>query len=291
MKKLIVLLLAFVPGLLYAQNFSLDGSYMPDLYSALEDFTIKGNTVEVQYKMTDDVQKIRFSKFYKSGLLYLKLSESIQIDLEEPGSGKSGKGENLREILVLAGKEIVPNENVNSIIFFGENVEFDDESPFISNSTKFSDSLQRNYYDCSSFLSEKNKDYDVENLSNPKAGTPWVEGVKGSGIGEGFTIKGDENSYLLIMNGYSSCEKPYLYKQNNRIKKIKVTGLISGKSEILSVLDTPHPQTVDISFLTAGEDIRVEVAEVYKGTKYDDTCVNLLVTYPRKVIPYEDKVK
>ena len=90
------------------------------------------------------------------------------------------------------------------------------------------------------------------------------------------------------MNGYISYEKPYLYKQNNRIKKIKVTGLKSGKTKVLDVLDTPHPQTVDISFIKEPEDIRVEIADVYKGSKYDDTCLHYCITYDMEVIPYED---
>ena len=93
------------------------------------------------------------------------------------------------------------------------------------------------------------------------------------------------------MNGYISYEKPYLYKQNNRIKKIKVKGIKSGKEKILDVLDTPHLQTVDISFITKAEDIRVEIADVYKGTKYDDTCLHYCITYDDEVIPYENSIE
>ena len=92
------------------------------------------------------------------------------------------------------------------------------------------------------------------------------------------------------MNGYISYKKPYLYKMNNRIKKIKVTGVKSGVSKVLDVLDTPHPQTVDISFITDIEDIRVEIVEVYKGTKYDDTCIHYLIPYYNQVIPYESTI-
>ena len=95
---------------------------------------------------------------------------------------------------------------------------------------------------------------------------------------------------IFLMNGYISYEKPYLYEQNNRIKKIKVTGLTSGVSKILDVLDTPHPQTVDISFLPMAEDIRVEIADVYKGTKYDDTCLHFCGNVNEEAIPYESSV-
>ena len=152
--------------------------------------------------------------------------------------------------------------------------------------------ITRKYTDCTSFLKEKNKDYPVENLCKFVVDSPWVEAAKGSGIGEGFTIVNEfVYKYLLIMNGYISYEKPHLYKQNNRVKKIKVTGLKSGKSKVLDVLDTPHPQTVDISFITEAEDIRVEIADVYKGTKYDDTCIHFCVTYNSEVIPYEDSIQ
>ena len=157
----------------------------------------------------------------------------------------------------------------------------------------FYDQKIRKYKDCSSFLTEKNKEYPVSNLDNLAVDTPWVEGVPGYGIGEGFTI---ENSWgklyttLLIMNGYISYEKPYLYKQNGRIKKIKVKGLKSGKEKILDVLDTPHPQTVDISFITEPEDIRVTIEDVYPGTKYEDTCIHYMIMYFDEIIPYEDSI-
>ena len=76
------------------------------------------------------------------------------------------------------------------------------------------------------------------------------------------------------------------------MKKLKVTGIRSGKSIIVDVLDTPHPQTVDISAVTEQySDIRVEIADVYKGTKYDDTCMNFCITYSHEVIPYENNIE
>ena len=151
------------------------------------------------------------------------------------------------------------------------------------------------YKDCSSFLVEKTKSYPIENLSKLVVDTPWVEGVNGDGIGEGFTIvvPANENvpSYLLIINGYISYNKPYLYKQNNRVKKIKVIGIKTGKSKVLNVLDTPHPQTIDISFLKESENIRIELADVYKGTKYSDTCLHYCTTCNEAIIPYENGIE
>ena len=107
--------------------------------------------------------------------------------------------------------------------------------------------LERSYwniYDCSSFLVERTASYPVKNLISWKDSTPWVEGVPGVGIGEGFTIERDiyDRSYLLIMNGYISYNKPYLYKQNAMVKKIRVTGTKSGISRVFDVIDTPTPR-------------------------------------------------
>lgn len=152
----------------------------------------------------------------------------------------------------------------------------------------------RNYKDCTSSLIEKTKSYPIENLCNLAVATPWVENTPGYGIGESFVI---ENSWgkvyktLLIINGYISYEKPHLYKQNGRIKQIKITGIISRKSKILNVLDTPHPQTVDISFISEAEDIMVEIAAVYEGSKYEDTCIHYMITWDKEVIPYDNELQ
>lgn len=96
--------------------------------------------------------------------------------------------------------------------------------------------------------------------------------------------------FLMIMNGYFSVDKPYLYKQNGRVKRIKVTGLKSRNEKILDVLDTPHPQTVDISFLEMQEPFRATIVDVYKGTKYDDTCINCMEPWDFELIPYESHI-
>ena len=288
-KKVLILLCCIAFGTLIAQNYQLKGEYLADLVSVIDEFKINNNRIIYTFKDGNGKKEVSFKEIHKDGLLFLQLSEKLPYDTK--GSNPS----NL--VLVLAGNYSSDN-NMSSGILFAETSGFNYVSPFVSPSTKFCDSLGRQYTDCSSFLKEKNREYKVGDLCNCKPGTPWVEGVAGSGIGEGFTIKnefpalyGNPNPYLLIMNGYISYDKPYLYKQNNRIKKIKVTGVKSGKTKILDVLDTPHPQTVDISFITEPEDIRVEIADVYKGTKYDDTCINFCVTYYDKVIPYENSVR
>ena len=295
MKRIILfVLLVIFADTLFAQSFSLDGKYAPDVYSTIDYFAVNEGNIIYKYEdsQLDEKIKVSYKKVYKDGLLYFQMPKKFPYSIAKYYNNSPTSN----TLLVLAGE--CETKYGKGVLFFAETTGFEQYDCFITSSIKFEDSIGRQYQDCSSSLKEKNREYKVEDLCDCKPGTPWVEGVPGSGIGEGFTIKNEfpalyenPNPYLLIMNGYISYDKPYLYKQNNRIKKIKVTGAKSGKSKILDVLDTPHPQTVDISFITEPEDIRVEIADVYKGTKYDDTCINFCVTYYAKVVPYEDKVR
>ena len=266
--------------------FSLDGGYMCDVYSGLSGIYINNSilTYEVNEEIenfTDTEQKISFIN--KNGIDYIQLSKKFPKEFTSQYIyGDSKDIETDEKILFLAGK----TEKLGTFLY--AYTKGFDTSSFTNNRT---DEL---YYclfkDASSCLTENGKEYSLKNLRDRRLETPWVEGVPGDGIGEGFTLTfngGSVDPTLLLMNGYISFDKPYLYEQNNRIKKIKVKGLTSGKEKILDVIDTPHPQTVDISFITEMEDIRVEIAEVYKGTKYDDTCLQYCSTFMETVIPYK----
>ncbi|MDD5930378.1 MAG: hypothetical protein PUC37_11305 [Spirochaetales bacterium] len=304
-KSLLKIILILLCSNIFAQNFSLNGHYFPAIFPELDYINITEN--EINYVLLlDDEKKVttNYKVIKEDGMLFFEMDDFFPIKRNYLSRVSSSK-----KMIVLAGKQTSEDKSKvlflhGAILFFGDLNDYEKFGylgGFISPDKSFCDSIYREYYNCSSYLVERKREYKVENLCNSKVGTPWVEGVPGDGIGEGFTINNSdidvnhpyENTtpYLLIMNGYISYDKPYLYKQNNRIKKIKVTGVKSGKSKILDVLDTPHPQTVDISFITEPEDIRVEIADVYKGTKYDDTCINFCITYKDKVIPYEDSVK
>lgn len=289
MKKLIMLIMFFAGAfVLAAQNFSLDGKYRFDVYSGLARIDLeKDNFI---YVFNDDNlpnTSVKYKITHVNGMSFIKLPEAFPKEVTEFYIYEK-KTDVITDdkILLLAGK--LNKKDSPEIILA--------TAGFKNNYSLTTPSFHaemRKYKDCSSFLTEKNKEYSISNLNNLAVDTPWVEGAPGYGIGEGFTI---ENSWgklyttLLIMNGYISYEKPYLYKQNGRIKKIKVKGLKSGKEKILDVLDTPHPQTVDISFITEPEDIRVTIEDVYPGTKYEDTCIHYMITYFDEVIPYEDSI-
>ena len=286
------LFIIVINNALVCQNFLLDGEYPFQEDSMLEEMKIHGNTIILDYKDAFSKKKdeeLTFEIKYIDGLTFLEISEKMPKEIAEYKNWKNQKEliQTNNKILFLACQR-----NCYTLMFaFTEGYSFDN-SPLTR--TRY-DEWGSQYTDCSSYLIEKSKSYPVENLRKLVVDTPWVEAGDGDGIGEGFTIKCTSRSeplgpYLLIMNGYISYDKPYLYKQNNRVKKIKVSGLKSKKTKILDLLDTPHPQTVDISFFTIPEDIRIEIADVYKGTKYNDTCLHYCINFNEEVIPYENSI-
>ena len=133
-----------------------------------------------------------------------------------------------------------------------------------------------------SSLTENGYTYSASNLSSKNLGTPWVEGVTGSGIGEKITIKKTKESLppwvkpysggaLVIFNGFISYEKPYLYEYNNRVKELKIYTSNNDYCFTVILEDTPNPQII---FLPCeSEDTILEILSVYKGSHYEDTCI------------------
>ena len=183
------------------------------------------------------------------------------------------------QVLLLVGKQVEKDYKRNFAIGFS-----DKGKKFIRDCPRSMEGYNT-YKDCSSFLKEGDKNYTIENLSEIRIDSPWVEGVEGYGEGEGFTIVGNKK-YLLIVNGFISINKPYLYEYNSRVKELRIIGSKSGKTKITKLIDTPNPQTVDISFLEDSDDTIVRIESVYKGTKYQDTCLSLCKLHDKEVIPY-----
>ena len=130
----------------------------------------------------------------------------------------------------------------------------------------------------SSFLTEKNVLYKVENLNNLRSDSPWVEGAKGYGIGESLTFT-TNMSGLVFFSGYVSLKNPSLYEKNSRVRKAKFTCTETGKFVTWDFADTAGGQQIDLSDLIQYDGkhsitIQMKILDVYKGTKYADTCIN-----------------
>ena len=136
----------------------------------------------------------------------------------------------------------------------------------------------------SSHLAPQGKNnYDEKNLYDDNYFTPWVEGVKGYGIGEKVTLT-VEIDYITIggitiTNGYSKSQTAW--KNNSRVKKLKFS--YNGQEMfILNLKDQMGEQSFafgkDLNFdgkeLTKKFTITLEILDVYKGDKYDDTAIS-----------------
>ena len=136
----------------------------------------------------------------------------------------------------------------------------------------------------SSCLIESSFKYEATNLGSIKPDTPWVEGVPGDGIGEKITLSwqtwkeadGSDGGIgcLIFSNGYISYDKPYLFEKNNRVKEIEIKD-ISGKFNFIAEIeDTPDLQLIFLPYVS--DKLEIKILSVYKGTTYDDTCINFI---------------
>ena len=143
--------------------------------------------------------------------------------------------------------------------------------------------------------------YKSDNLCDGKIETAWVEGAKGDGIGEWVKVSIDAYSSLseftstpfsldeiAIMSGYGKSEKTWV--ENNRVKKLLVVAYSPRLSENewviyrLNLQDENKMQVFEIpndkigySFTTMKKVVWLKIEEVYKGTKYEDTCISEFV--------------
>lgn len=134
-------------------------------------------------------------------------------------------------------------------------------------------------YFASSSLKENNTLYSANNLSNIELMKPWVEGVSGYGIGEYIIVTQNSKevyfSELLISIGFVSYEKPYLYEKNSRPKQIELTTEDGAFNYVVELFDTPNIQTIKLP--KAVRDIKIIIKDIYKGTEWDDTCINFII--------------
>ena len=127
-----------------------------------------------------------------------------------------------------------------------------------------------------SYLIESKVKYLPERLKDTTKGTPWVEGRPGDGIGSKIIIKGKEEiSVLIISNGFDSHKKEHYYN-NNRVKRIVILDLNNKQRIAVAELsDSPEPFEIYLPF--DSNHIQLEIKSVYKGEKYEDTCLNYIL--------------
>ena len=114
----------------------------------------------------------------------------------------------------------------------------------------------------------------------------WAEGVPGSGVGEWLEMdfKWPSNE-ITILNGYIDFFRMNLYKDNGRLKRIK----IESTSPVFSI-EYEFEDVVkfhDIKLPATTTNVRITILEVYAGRKYSDTCVSMISIPAQRWRSYE----
>ena len=145
------------------------------------------------------------------------------------------------------------------------------------------------------------KAYDVTNIIDKKLETAWVEGVKGPGKGEWVKLKLDAEkishsstpfsiSEIGIIPGYAKSRTTWY--ENNRVKKMLVViytpasatqenewvalRLFLKDDNKLQLFQVPIDY-IAYNFDPMTKTVWFKIEDVYRGTKYDDTCISEIV--------------
>ena len=155
-----------------------------------------------------------------------------------------------------------------------------------NNSKKGSDNMEFSMADlkveASSYLTENlssgEYSHKPEYVLDDNLDTAWVEGVKGSGVNEWILLKFDNEiplEMIYIINGYAKSQS--LYKKNNRVKEIRVEFSDGSYSDLTLDDDTMDYQIFNFKESINTSYIKFTMLDVYKGSKYDDTCISEII--------------
>ncbi|MBN2041216.1 MAG: hypothetical protein JW864_14325 [Spirochaetes bacterium] len=151
--------------------------------------------------------------------------------------------------------------------------------------------------------------YSVKNLVDDDPATAWVEGKKGYGINEFLRLStnpffaNNAGAYKIskigIINGYAKDSSTF--KKNSRVKKIRIdyqnymccgncckdtpaetrsrASLAEKGSAVFILEDTMKMQYLKFEEPVYSSELTITIVDVYKGTKWDDTCISGIVLF------------
>ena len=110
----------------------------------------------------------------------------------------------------------------------------------------------------------------------------WQEGVDGDGLGESVTYQFDREykvKFLVLRlgNWYDAGDGIDYYTRNNRPEKMTFT--LGDKSFDITFPDQKTEFCVELSEEVPTSSLQMVIDSVYKGTDYEDTCINEVDVY------------
>ena len=122
-------------------------------------------------------------------------------------------------------------------------------------------------------LIEKNyARYSLINMFDKNPETSFVEDDTDDNIilRFNFNYPGESIKKIKIINGYTQSED--LYYKNNRVKSLMLE-VTETESIIIGLKETLNIQYYDVNLFTKNLVLDVSSTKLYKGTKYNDTCI------------------
>lgn len=119
--------------------------------------------------------------------------------------------------------------------------------------------------------------YGPDNVIDGDESTAWKEGAAGDGAGEWVEVDLDgraEVRRILIYNGY---QKPGRFGEHNRVAQVRVD--VGERVFTADLLDLHGPQAVDLPEPVPATRVRLEIADVHGGSRYEDTAISEIEVY------------
>jgi hypothetical protein len=257
MKNIFCLICFFVLNSnLYGININID-----DLYTSI---FIDDNTMKVEYYDSD----IPVSEEYSVQWEIINKIYYINFDYNGNFLGEKIARDKKRYLVLYNGYLIFYNNQNQAEYYLCGFRPQSDQSSYVD--TKIT---------ASSELKENDINYRADNLFNKGNLAPWVEGVSGDGIGQAIRIEFKTPlvfglNGIYISNGFIDYNRPYLYEYNNRIKKIRVSYIGYNEYKEFEIEDIPNFQYIHLDMNYKPNIVLIEIVEVYKGSRWEDTCIN-----------------
>ena len=185
---------------------------------------------------------------------------------------------------VLAEPKVAANNGVPVLRDSNEKV----DPQFLSDRQEFM-AMQEAYGSCpqdvvvsSTQMSKVPNRYAAKHMGDFDTNTAWVEGHPGHGIGESISFTWREKNHfhtcgaLVLMNGYQKSKETMT--GNSRVKSMDlyVDGELKARLALQDRLGYQRFGLMGLDLLE-GQSIRLVIQEVYKGTKWKDTCISELI--------------
>jgi hypothetical protein len=142
----------------------------------------------------------------------------------------------------------------------------------------------------STLAPNKKHSFEAAHLAQPWPAAPWCEGVAGNGRGEWVELEAARPNPLVALRiapGFQSADHPELFEQNGRPARLDL--VLNGEHRFtVNLDDRPGTQLIPIvGYSKPVSKVRLTIADVHPGSKYQDTCITMVVLYDRLSKPPE----